>query len=93
MVFSVIVDLNDRNGCQTASFTIGTDTMPTRSWDILVTQYACGSEDVAGPPGCLQYFTGVKGNIMSYNFPTADVTATSMSNCQNSITPFHTNLI
>ena len=93
MVFSVIVDLNDRNGCQTASFTIGTGAMPTRSWDILVTQYACGSEDVAGPPGCLQYFTGVKGNIMSYNFPTADVTATSMSNYQNSTTPFHTNLI
>ena len=78
----MIVDLNDRKGCQTAAFTIGAGSTPTRSWDIMVTQYDCSNVDAAGPPGCLQYFTGVSGNIMSYNFPvgaTAAVTATSMS--------------
>jgi len=76
----MIVDLNDRKGCQTAAFTIGAGSTPTRSWDIMVTQYDCSNVDAAGPPGCLQYFTGVSGNIMSYNFPvgaTAAVTATT----------------
>ena len=52
--------------CQTANFRIGTSGGVTRMWEIKVQQYACGNEDVSGPPGCLQYFTGAKGNIEKY---------------------------
>ena len=38
-------------------------------WEIKVQQFACGNEDVSGPPGCLQYYTGAKGNIERYIFP------------------------
>ncbi|TRY61845.1 hypothetical protein TCAL_01495, partial [Tigriopus californicus] len=34
-----------------------------------ITQYLCGQE-MGGPDGCLQYFTGNTGTIASYNFPT-----------------------
>ena len=76
----MILDVDTRKGCQTAAFTIGGATGGNnfmRSWDIKVTQYGCGNQDVSGPPGCLQYFTGETGDIMSFNFPTgAAVTAT-----------------
>ena len=52
--------------CQTANFRIGTSGGVTRMWEIKVQQYACGNEDVSGPPGCLQYYTGAKGNIEKY---------------------------
>ena len=76
----MILDVDTRKGCQTAAFTIGGATGGNnfmRSWDIKVTQYGCGNQDVSGPPGCLQYFTGETGDIMSFNFPTGNaVTAT-----------------
>ena len=84
MVFSVIVDLNDRQGCQTAAFTIGTGSMPVRSWDIMVTQYDCSNVDAAGPPGCLQYHTSNTGTIQSFNFPTGNTvgaTSTEFKHC------------
>ena len=34
--------------CQTVNFNIGADTTTSRSWDIYVTQYTCGQEDLAG---------------------------------------------
>ena len=46
--------------CQRVNFNIGASTTTSRSWDIYVTQYTCGQEDEAGPPGCLQYFTGTR---------------------------------
>ena len=49
---------NDGVQCQTVNIDIGASTATTRSWDIYVTQYTCGQADEAGPPGCLQYFTG-----------------------------------
>jgi len=65
----------DSNGvdCHIASFMIATaTTTPTRSWDIWVTQFR--EVDIintirAGPPGCLQYFTGSTGYVSSFNFP------------------------
>lgn len=55
----MIVDATDE--CQTVNFNIAPSTSTTRQWDIRVTQYGCGNEDSAGPPGCLQYMTGTFG--------------------------------
>jgi hypothetical protein len=52
--------------CAQANFDIGSAASAV-SWDIMVTQYACGDEN-GGPVGCLQYFTGATGAIRSYNF-------------------------
>ena len=64
----MIVDASD--DCVTANFNLGAQNGGTaRSWNIKVTQYNCGQEDIAGPDGCLQYFTGASGTISSFNFP------------------------
>jgi len=81
----MILDVDARKGCQTAAFTIGgaAGNNFMRSWDIKVTQYGCGNQDLSGAPGCLQYFTGAEGQIMSFNFPTGNAvtaTATHLSN-------------
>lgn len=62
---------NDGAGCQDVLFQIGSSTGSTRKWKIVVTQHTCDEMDMtmAGPMGCLQYFTGTTGNIMSFNFP------------------------
>ncbi|XP_059088177.1 uncharacterized protein LOC131884423 [Tigriopus californicus] len=60
----MIVDASDR--CHVASFNLG---RTSSTYDIKVTQYLCGQE-MGGPDGCLQYFTGNTGTIASYNFPT-----------------------
>eukprot|EP00095_Tigriopus_kingsejongensis_P008330 maker-scaffold1667_size31718-snap-gene-0.4 protein:Tk08330 transcript:maker-scaffold1667_size31718-snap-gene-0.4-mRNA-1 annotation:"hypothetical protein DAPPUDRAFT_311633" len=60
----MIVDASDE--CHVASFNLARS---TSAYDIKVTQYWCGDE-MAGPDGCLQYFTGNMGTIASYNFPT-----------------------
>ncbi|XP_040583175.1 uncharacterized protein [Lepeophtheirus salmonis] len=44
------------------------DVTTTRSWDIKVTQVACDDTLSLPPDGCLQYFTGLSGNVKSYNF-------------------------
>ena len=49
--------------CQAATFTVNGNTGTTRSWDVKVTQYACGDMDSSGPPGCLQYYTETYGTI------------------------------
>jgi hypothetical protein len=56
----VIVDAAD--ACHKAAFELGTGST-SRSWDIKVTQYACGESDLGGPDGCLQYFTGTSGTV------------------------------
>ena len=58
----MIVD-SDGTSCQEVNFNIGTTSTTTRSWTIRVTQYDCSSEDVAGPPGCLQYYTQTANTI------------------------------
>ena len=70
----------DSNGveCQTANFWIGSSTTTTRQWDIYVTQYTCGQEDLGGPPGCLQYHTGTTGLVKSFGYKTSNsATATA----------------
>ena len=62
--FIVIVDASD--SCSSAIFAIGTDSSTTRQWDIKVTQYKCGDEDISGESGCLQYYTATSGNIAKY---------------------------
>lgn len=79
----MIIDVDAKRGCQTASFSIGSGDTPTRAWDIKVTQYGCGNEDESGPAGCLQWFTETEGTISSFNFPTGTnviATATHLSN-------------
>jgi len=50
-----------------ATLNIVTDNTPfARSWKILVRTIECDSPSKA-PGGCLQYFTGTSGNIVSFN--------------------------
>ena len=42
-----------------------------RSWKIRITQHACDSPDTA-PEGCLQYITGISGNVSSFNWKLDD---------------------
>jgi len=62
--------------CQSVNFNIGASTTTTRQWDIYITQYSCGQEDLGGPPGCLQYYTGATGVVKNFGYPAAN-TATS----------------
>jgi len=74
------------NDCQTVNFHIGSETTTTRSWDIYVTQYSCGQEELAGAPGCLQFHTGTTGLIKSFNYGTANTataTAPATTHLQN----------
>merc|ERR1711971_1387592 len=68
--YHMIVDA-DRTGntCHTALFNIGGTTSTSRSWNVLITQYACGDTDSSGWPGCLQYYTASANNIASFGFP------------------------
>ena len=66
-------------GCQQVNFNIGATTS-TRVWDIYVTQYTCGQEDLGGPPGCLQYHTSVTGLLKNFGYPSSNsATATDAS--------------
>ena len=70
---SVIVDASTQ--CVTATFNLGASSSEARSWDIKVTQHTCAERhDIAGPDGCLQYFTGTSGTISNFNYPTTDTT-------------------
>lgn len=76
---------SDGKGCQQAVFQISSGT-EVRKWEIHVTQYSCNEVEntLAGPKGCLQYFTGNTGYIRSFNFPATSGTdldtATHLSN-------------
>ena len=60
-----------------AAFTFGTKSY-ARKYNIKVSQYQCGAE-AAGPPGCLQYFTGTSGAVANFNFPTGDSATSTTS--------------
>ena len=64
--FCLVIMDSDGMNCQNANFLIGTDTTVTRAWTIKVTQYTCGQQDEAGPPGCLQYYTQTSNYIQKY---------------------------
>merc|ERR1711971_1366301 len=76
--YHMIVDADPSgNNCHRALFAIGGSTSTSRSWDIRVTQYACGDYDSSGWPGCLQYYTATASNIQNFGFPPTITTVTS----------------
>jgi len=65
--------------CQTVNVNVGAETTTSRSWDIYVTQYTCGQEDLAGSPGCLQFYTGVTGLVKTFGYPSANTNAAAQA--------------
>jgi len=68
---------SDGSSCQRANFNIGASTATSRAWDIYVTQYTCGQEDIAGPRGCLQYYSETSGVIKNFGYPTTNTAAST----------------
>merc|ERR1719281_2026455 len=64
----MIVD-SDGSSCVTALFTFGAGTV-NRRYTIHVIQYELTNE-MGGPPGCLQFFTGATGLVQTFNWQTA----------------------
>merc|ERR1712170_69253 len=64
----MIVD-SDGSSCVTALFTFGAGTV-NRRYTIHVIQYESTNE-MGGPPGCLQFFTGATGLVQTFNWQTA----------------------
>jgi len=64
----MIVD-SDGSSCVTALFTFGGGTV-NRRYTIHVIQYESTNE-MGGPPGCLQFFTGATGMVQTFNWQTA----------------------
>ena len=60
----MIVDA-DRTGntCHTALFNIGGTTSTTRSWNVLITQYACGDTDSSGYVFNIVFITLSNANV------------------------------
>merc|ERR1711971_184198 len=76
--YHMIVDADPSgNTCHKALFNIGGTTSTSRSWDIKITQYACGDYDSSGWPGCLQYYTATASNIQNFGFPPTITAVTS----------------
>ena len=62
--FLVIVDADrTANTCHTALFNIGGTTSTSRSWNILVTQYACGDTDSSGYVFIIYYIILSNANV------------------------------
>merc|ERR1719483_1893628 len=83
--YHMIIDADPSgNTCHKALFNIGGTTTTSRSWDVRITQYACGDTDSSGWPGCLQYYTASASTIQNFGFPPtiSEVTAgvTHLSN-------------
>merc|ERR1719512_578824 len=72
----MIVD-TDGTACVTAAFSFGSDTT-TRNYRIHAIQYDRLNE-MGGPAGCLQFFTGATGTVNTFNWATA-TTSTHLAN-------------
>jgi len=72
----MIVD-TDGTDCVTALFTFGTGTV-MRGYTIHVLQFESTNE-MGGPPGCLQFFTGAMGTVSTFNWQTP-TTSTHLAN-------------
>ena len=59
--------LEARHDWNTLSASWSPERPNNNNWNILISQISCQAA-WAPPPGCLQYFTGVTGQISSYNF-------------------------
>merc|ERR1711936_188688 len=73
----LIVD-SDGSTCITAAFSYGLSSTTSRAYTIKVTQFE-STNDMGGPPGCLQFFTGNSGTVSSFNYA-AVTTSTHMAN-------------
>ena len=62
----MIVD-SDGSTCITAAFSYGLSSTTSRAYTIKVTQFE-STNDMGGPPGCLQFFTGNSGTVSSFNY-------------------------
>lgn len=72
----MIVD-TDGSACVTAAFSFGSDTA-TRNYRIHAIQYDRLNE-MGGPAGCLQFFTGAMGTVTTFNWATV-TTSTHLAN-------------
>ena len=74
LLFSVYVEMTEGSSDTITfafSFDMTTAGTVSRMWEIKVTQLACNA--YGPPPGCLQWLTGVTGQLASFNFiPTND---------------------
>jgi hypothetical protein len=62
----LIVD-SDGSTCVTAAFSYGLSSTQSRAYTIKVTQFESTNE-MGGPTGCLQFFTGDTGTVSSFNY-------------------------
>merc|ERR1712241_145955 len=62
----MIVD-SDGSTCVTAAFSYGLSSTQSRAYTIKVTQFESTNE-MGGPSGCLQFFTGDTGTVSSFNW-------------------------
>jgi len=68
----------DGTQCVTVVPSLGTtDTSTSRSWTIQATQYLCSEDDLAGPKGCLQYFSESSGCFRNFGMPSGTATLTA----------------
>jgi len=75
----MIVD-TDGTACVKASFSFGGDAGQTRSYNILVTQYARSDLNGGGLPGCLQWFTENTGTVSTFNWQGVAAASTHLAN-------------
>merc|ERR1712079_210748 len=62
----LIVD-SDGSTCITAAFSYGISTTQSRAYTIQITQFESTNE-MGGPAGCLQFFTGDEGTVNTFNW-------------------------
>ena len=57
----------EKGNTATLAFTFSTSSTVSRTWEIKASQIPCGANYKA-PDGCLQYFVGQTGRVMTFNF-------------------------
>ena len=68
----MFIDVTDQ--CVDINIHVNTlDTTQQRQWEIHATQYLCG-DTMAGPTGCLQYHTGLQGDVATFNWDLSGTT-------------------
>jgi len=77
----IIVD-TDGSKCVKASFSYGASTSASRQYKIHATQFA-SSNEMGGPPGCLQFFTGATGTVSSFNWQSTATSRTASTHLQD----------
>jgi len=73
----LFVDSNGVN-CVSVHFVFGSDSV-TRSYDIKVLQYDRRNE-MGGPQGCLQYFSGTSGTFTTFNYVDTTISSSHLNN-------------